>query len=270
MHVESAGNAGSRFFLYAWNPLVLIEVAGQAHTEAVLVFLLFVMVWALRQERGTLAVAALTGAVWVKLYPVVLFPFLLRRVGWLKGWVALLISAGVWWPYFHQDVLPNMMQSLDLYVRNFEYNAGIYYSLKWLTRTLTGELGWGKIIGPIFRYLFLCSLPILYWIDWRQKWHISRVIFWVLGLYLVLATTIHPWYFLGILAMMPFFKQPSWPWLWLSTVSVGTYLFYSHQVYEPNCCPGLGWVGSGDDSKLKEHGGFMVAGRSEKTCPDQS
>ena len=35
-------------------------------------------------------------------------------------------------PYLHADVLPNVMQSLDLYVRYFEFNAGPYYALKGL------------------------------------------------------------------------------------------------------------------------------------------
>jgi alpha-1,6-mannosyltransferase len=219
--------------LYAWNPLVLVEIAGQAHTEGVMVFMLFLCLWGVERKKGNVAILALTGAVWIKLYPLVLFPFVLRRVGWMKAWVAGVASAVLLFPYYHPEALAHVSQSLDLYVRLFEFNAGPYYTVKWAFREATGKLGWGKTIGPAFRMIFLLALPVLYIIDWKRSWPLAKAILLTLGLYLVLATTIHPWYFLGILAMFPFLDRPPWPWLWLAMTLMGTYLFYTHRIIMP-------------------------------------
>jgi SAM-dependent methyltransferase len=79
------------------------------------------------------------------------------------------------------------------------------------------------------------------------------------GAFLFLSTTVHPWYLLGILPFAlvagtdaaPGFRAarrvvrktpardtPSWPWVWLSVASIGTYLLYTGGPYWP-------WVAAG-------------------------
>ncbi len=45
-------------FLYAWNPLALIELAGSGHSEGVLILLLLLALWLYVQQRGWLFVMA--------------------------------------------------------------------------------------------------------------------------------------------------------------------------------------------------------------------
>ena len=71
---SAAGQDPRRVVLYAWNPLPLIEVAGNGHIDALGVLLLFAALYALHSQRWAAAICALAGAFLVKLVPLVLLP----------------------------------------------------------------------------------------------------------------------------------------------------------------------------------------------------
>lgn len=228
--------------LYAWNPLILVETAGQGHTEALLMPLLFLALWAVRRRRGGLASVAIAGAGFVKIYPFALGPYLLRRFGWRAVWPGGLVGAALSLPYAAPYVLPHIKASVDLFAELFEFNAGPYYFLKHLLWMGTGT-DWSKTIGPLFRGLFLSSLPVLYVLDARLDWSFRRACLLLLGAFLVLSTTVHPWYLLPIIGFGVMGPRPSWHWIWLGVCSMGTYLFYVDGPYWTWVW--LGWGGAG-------------------------
>ena len=146
--------------LYAWHPLVLIELAGQAHTEAGMVGLLLLSFLAYRSDHSAMSVAALTAAGWFKLYPLLLLPFLLRRVGWRYISIAGILSAVMVLPYAAPNAISHVRESLDLYVRLFEFNSGPYLLLKEAGLAWTGE-DWSKLLGPVLRGAFLLGVGLL-------------------------------------------------------------------------------------------------------------
>ena len=212
--------------LYAWNPLVLVEVAGQAHTEAVLVGLLVLTVHLARRGRGGWASVALAGAGLVKLYPFFFFPFLWRRFGWRAVWPGALAVGLLTLPYVEGSVPGKLAESLDLYVRYFEFNAGLYYLLKEIGRLFTGD-DVSKTLGPFLRLVFFLALPLLYALDWKRAWPLRRAFVVTTGAYLLLTTTVHPWYLLGVLPLVVLSRRPSWHWHALGALSMGTYLLYT-------------------------------------------
>jgi len=228
--------------LYAWNPLILIETAGQGHTEALLVPLLFGALWAVRRQQGRLASAAIAGAGMVKLYPFALGPFLLRRFGTRAMWPGALVVVGLSIPYAAPYAAPHVKESVDLFARLFEFNAGPYYALKHFLWAWTGA-DWSKTIGPWFRRFFLLSLPLLYVLDARRDWSFRRACLLLLGTLFVLSTTVHPWYLLPVIGLGVMGPRPSWHWMWLGLCSVGTYLFYVDGLYWTWIW--LGWGGAG-------------------------
>lgn len=242
--------------LYAWSPLVILETAGQGHTEAALVFFVVVAVWAVRQQRAVLASVFIGGAAMVKLYPILLLPLLWRRFGWRGVWPGLVSLIVVSVPYAAVYTPANVLTSLNLYVSLFEFFAGPYFAVKHALLTLTGT-DFSKTIGPVFRVLFLLSVPVIYALDARRSWGIERAMLWILGGFLVLSTTVHPWY---LLAMLPLcvlvIGRSDAPdkhidrahrtipvrgkvakhagligWLWLATIAPATYGFYTGQAY---------------------------------------
>ena len=226
--------------LYAWNPLVLLETAGQAHTESALILFLVLTVYFARKQRGGWASVMLACAGWVKLYPFVLLPFLWRRFRWRAVWPGALVIVVIAAPYAAPYVVANVQSSLDLYARLFEFNAGLYYGVKQLLFEITGD-DWSKQIGPAFRALFLLGLPVLYVLDARYQWPLARAFLVTLGFFLVMATTVHPWYLLSLLLLAALLGQPSWHWYWLGLVSIGTYLLYVDGPYWEFVM--LGWLG---------------------------
>ena len=222
----------SRAFLvlYAWNPLVLIETSGQAHTESAMLFFLVACVWFAEQKKPILASSALAFAGWVKLYPFVFFPLLWRRFKWkgiIPGGIVSLILLG---PFYHPLFLSNIAESLNLYVNYFEFNAGFYYGIKKVFMLWTGD-DWSKQLGPFLRTVFLISLPLIYVIDWKFDWTLPTSFLAILVAFLLFSTTIHPWYFLGILILVAWQQKQAWHWQWLAACSIGTYLLYVEGPY---------------------------------------
>ncbi|HEX9660004.1 MAG TPA: methyltransferase domain-containing protein [Rhodothermales bacterium] len=230
-----------KLILYAWNPLVVVEIAGQGHGEGIVAALLIATLWAVKEKKPRVAAAAVTAAIWIKLYPVLLLPFVLRRIGWKYLWIPVVVSAAVTAPYIGPDVVEHAASSLDLYVRLFEFNAGLYYVLKGLGYATVGTPGLEHVLGPVLAAIYLMWVIWLYVRDRRDESELTSVMSMVVGGYIVFATTVHPWYLAPILAVVPFMRHGGAAWLWLAATSTATYLFYSHGIYWPFVW--LGWVG---------------------------
>jgi hypothetical protein len=68
--------------IYAWNPLVVWELAGNAHIDAAAIGFAALALLARARGRAALSGAALGAAIAVKFLPAVLFPALWRRWDW--------------------------------------------------------------------------------------------------------------------------------------------------------------------------------------------
>lgn len=228
--------------LYAWNPVVLLETAGQAHTEsAVLLALILVLVLA-RRGYGGWASILLAVAGWIKLLPFLFFPFLWSRFGWRSVWPGIIVAIVLALPFTAPYVMSNVAGSLDLYARFFEFNAGPYYSIKAAMQWFTGD-DWSKQIGPFLRLVFLVCLPVVYIVSMRRHWPLAQAMLITTGLYLALATTVHPWYLLIPLFLVASLQTYGWHWVWLGLCSAGTYLLYVDGPYWIFVI--VGWLGWG-------------------------
>jgi 2-polyprenyl-3-methyl-5-hydroxy-6-metoxy-1,4-benzoquinol methylase len=221
--------------LYAWNPLVVIEVAGQAHTEAVMVGLLLLALWALHQGWLRMASILVAGAGLVKLYPFVFLLVLYARYGWKAFWPGLVAALGLTAAYVRPAHALHIVDSLGLYVSYFEFNAGLYFLLK--------EIGWlvfnqdtSHIVSALLSVGGLGGIALVLWWNARQRpsgvYGVALTLYSVIAIYLITTTTLHPWYLLPVLALLPFISSVHHPaWLWLSVASVGTYARYVDGTY---------------------------------------
>ncbi len=245
--------APRQLLIYAWNPAVVLAGAGQGHGEAAMVLFLALALHALRKDRGIGASVWLACAGGVKLYPFLLLPFVWRRFGWKSVAASLGMALAPALPFLNigitdiMHIMQNMGSSLDLYVRLFEFNAGLYYNLKYFLMLFTG-LDLSKWLGPLLAALYLTGLGMLYmqrrkpagtgWKAWagpqdllREDGPLRPVFVWAAGGFLVCATTVHPWYLLGVLALAAPAERPAWHWYGLSVCSLGTYLLYTGGPY---------------------------------------
>lgn len=193
-------------YLYALNPLVIVEFTGNLHFEAVMIFFTLLTVWLLLQNKWIWAAAALSLAINAKLLPLIFFPLFIHHIGWKKsiyaGLIVTICTILLFLPFFHQlKYLENFFSSIQLYYGKFEFNGSIYQLLK--------EAGW-KILNynPIAytsKILLIVTL-IGFLITYLKSKNIIEGIFWVMFTYTICGAIVHPWYILILVAFTPFLK----------------------------------------------------------------
>lgn len=77
-----SGMPVQRVILYAWHPLIIWELAGNGHIDALAIALIAVAILAYRVDRRFLVGTALAAATLVKFFPLLLFAPLYRRWDW--------------------------------------------------------------------------------------------------------------------------------------------------------------------------------------------
>ncbi|TVP59947.1 MAG: methyltransferase domain-containing protein [Gemmatimonadales bacterium] len=238
--------------LYAWNPLALVTIAGGGHTEGGLVLGIGLLLYGLTRAPGPsgawLSWAGWGLAVLSKGVPLVLAPLVWRALGppadgprrrfrevlrRLRAPVGVLLAMGLLsLPFLRPADLPGIARSARLYTGLFEFNAGLYYLLKGALEALPGatSTGLGSAMGVAFLVgaLFVVTRHRARGVD-----DVSRAAVLVFSLYLVLATTVHPWYLIWVLAFLPFTDTLRPAWLWASAASLPTYLTYTGVPHAP-------------------------------------
>ncbi|MEQ1745076.1 MAG: hypothetical protein ABMA02_06610 [Saprospiraceae bacterium] len=226
---KQSGAAGNAPVAYALNPLAILEITGNGHFEgAMLCFLLagLAALW-----RGRLLWGALFWALAVasKLVPLLFLPIVLAWLGWRAGlrFVGLftLFCAALFLPLLDLEILANMAASLNLYFRQFAFNASGYYLLKAVGKAIAPPtLDIGRTLGPILgAVVFLGVLALAFFRRKKNDDGLAEKCLLASALYLALATTVHPWYIvlpfgLGLLTRWQF------PLVWTAAAA----LSYSH------------------------------------------
>lgn len=233
-----------RVLLYALNPLVVLELTGNLHLEALAIFFLLLLLWAVTGRKQIWLSLAFAGAVASKLWPLLLGPYLLMKLGWKKGlqWMGLsgTMLLLLFVPLFGKPLLNGMLSSLSLYYQRFEFNASLYYLLR---APVQWMLGYNPIVqlGPLLALAAAGGMLYFSRRAVRQNWSIPKTLMLLYGLFLLCATTVHPWYVLPLLALMPL-TPLRFPLVWSAFVFL-TYRGYTLQEYnEPMVLVALEYI----------------------------
>ncbi len=221
---------------YGLNPLVITEGIGNLHAEVVMVGFLFVAFWLFKKSKSVASALFFALAVAAKLLPLMFLP-LLWSLSKDKGkWMAYVVFfiGLIFIPFFWMYYAGGFVDSLDLYFRKFEFNAGLYYVLRWVGRAITGYnlIQW---LGPM---LALLALGAILKVSLKSRWLVVRgtsvaeLGFVIVLLFLFSLTTLHPWYLILPLAVSAF-TQYRFLWIW-SYLITWTYLFYDGGQYSEN------------------------------------
>lgn len=230
--------------VYAWNPLVLVEVWGSGHLDALAVLAVVAAVrLAIGGRRHAAAVLLGLGTL-VKLYPAVLLPLLLIGAELTPlATFALVVLAG-YAPFSPLGL--GALGSLPQYVTMEFFNPGLVRTLIDSPRiTMLALGGWVVIASLLTRGAPLVDRAIM-----------------IVGGIIVLSPNIFPWY---VLWLVPFLAvRPSAAWIGFTGTVACAYTFFLGQ---PWAIPawarvveflplvvGAGWA-------LKQ---FASAGRSER------
>jgi hypothetical protein len=195
---------------YTLNPLIIIEIMVNIHFEGFMVLFFVMFLYFLRVNALNKAAIAIALAIGAKLVPLLFLPYFLFHWTLKKaiifyakvGFVLLLLFM----PMLLQ--LGGFTESLDLYFRKFEFNASIYYVLREI-----GEIRRGyNMIGKIGPGMAIAVFMIVMFLAYKTKDFVNFSLL-ALTVFLLLSTTVHPWYIaLGV--VLSTFIKPKYAILW--------------------------------------------------------
>lgn len=197
----------ARAAIHAWNPLVLVEVWGSAHLDALAILLIVLALRAAVASHGALAGALLGAGTLVKLYPAALLPLVLVR---LRPAPAVAAFAAVVLAGYAPALLAgaDVLGSLPRYVAEESFNPG-------LLRQLTGT--------PAL------TLPATaLWVGAAAWWWRGRPLAAaavpLAGGFVLLAPNVFPWYVVWLVPLLA--VQPSGAWIAFTGTVALAYTFF--------------------------------------------
>ena len=191
---------------YAFNPFIIIELSGNLHFEAVMIFFLLASLWLLKEDLIPLAAVCFGLAVSTKLLPLIFLPVIIAEKRLAKG-ISFAIMSGCFnlmlASFFYDSaIVQNFASSLNLYFQKFEFNASFYYLVRaWGYAThgynIIGKSGvWLGISAVVGIGIIACLRLLL-----PKKISFEESLLFTLFWYLLMATTVHPWYIATLLAL---------------------------------------------------------------------
>jgi hypothetical protein len=238
-----------RLLLYALNPLVVLELVGNVHLEAVMICcLLLALHFLLRQKKFATGIL-FAAAICVKLIPLIFLPALIPHIGWKRAIgiysIIAIVCVIFFLPFWNMEIILGFRDSIGYYFRKFEFNASIYYIVReWGYRIFGYNII--QTVGWKLGLLSFCSIMTISF--YGSGDHVFRpstasstlanpgslMIRWILILltYFLFTTTLHPWYVTTLLGLT-IFTGFRFPLLWTLLV-VLTYFGYTQQGYSEN------------------------------------
>jgi alpha-1,6-mannosyltransferase len=224
--LHKSGHDANRVLVYAWSPLVIFELAGSGHVEALVLPFILLALLARMHGKPMLVGAALGIATLLKLYPVVLFPALYRKretsclcafgITLLLGYLPYVSGAG-----------SKVLGFLPMYFGAQEdFNVGLRYFLTAILALCTSS---PRLIAMLLLTAGLLAVAL---VVSREEDFVRRMYVMAAAYVLLLPTSFHPWYLVWLVPFLCFY--PAWGWLYLSGTISLSYLKY---VQEPQVLP---------------------------------
>ena len=225
-----------RSFWYFLNPFIIIELTGNLHFEGVVLFFLIWSIYLLHQNKWLKSAILMAGAIAVKLIPLLFLPLLFRRfsikrlLGYylIIGLICLLFFA----PIISAEFLANFSASIRLWFQKFEFNASIFYLIRWIGFQFSGYniIGYAGPIMAVVVFFFIIWLALIRK-NISTSW-LLKIMLFAITFYFLLSTTVHPWY-LATPLLLCIFTKYRFPLVW-SFFAVLSYKAYSNKNFEEN------------------------------------
>ena len=225
----------NQIFWYFLNPFIIIELTGNLHFEGVMLFFLIASLYLLHQKKWLGSAFLLGISVSVKLIPLLLLPLYYKwfihnfNKGYFKlaGFYFIVLGTVIltFAPFLSSQFINNFSETIFLWFQNFEFNASIYYIIRWLGFKI---VGWnmitiiGKIL-PLFIILFILLFSF-YRKNKSTQQLITSLLFGI-SIYFLLSTTVHPWYIASPL-LLSVFTRYKFSIIWSLSVML-SYIAYS-------------------------------------------
>lgn len=220
------------FILYAFNPLVILEMSGNLHFEA---FVVCAIIWSViyfKKNQWIKSGAMMGLAIGFKILPIILLASFFRKLN-LKQYVAFIVTAIViasltLLPLLETNIFTGIKESAQLYFQSFEFNASIYY----VVRFIGFQVYRYNIIQTAGPYIAVVGISciIVFNLLMSSKVGIWERMLFSWTLYCLFATTIHPWYIIP-LVLFGSMSHYKFPILWSFLIGF-TYIGYSASCFQ--------------------------------------
>lgn len=222
--------------LYAGNPLVIVELSGNLHFEAILIFWLLLSLYLLVKSRLVLSAVCFALAVGTKLVPLIFLPLLIKRLGLLRSLLYYLITgitiAILFIPFFNKQLFQHLFSSINLYFQHFEFNSSTYRFACWISQQIA-EYNIIPYIGTALSIITLLSILIIAYREEGTGWpSLFRTMLLTTAIYYLLATTVHPWY-LTVAIMLSVYTHYRSIIIWSALLPL-SYIAYQTVPYQKN------------------------------------
>jgi hypothetical protein len=232
--LAAGGRPLSRIVIYAWNPLVLVEVWGMGHLDGLVIPAVAGAAWAAMRHRYAMAGGLLAAGTLIKLYPMALLP-LLPIVAWpvvITTFAAVMLAGYA--PFLLAGTA--VLGSLPRYVAEEHFNPGLLRSVVESPAVALVVAGlWVLAVSVVRRH----DRPLP-----------ARAVPLIGGL-LLLSPNIFPWYAVWLTPFLAF--APSVPWIAFTGTVVLAYAFFLQQPwtvpawarileFAPLALGALGWL----------------------------
>ena len=214
--------------IYWWNPLLIYETFCKGHFDLAVGIWLLLFVWALSRRKAILAGAALALAVSVKLWPLLLLPFLIlafrheRRLLSASSVIFVAIMGLIMILFY--PALENVSDSgVIAYAQSWQHNAGLYRGLNWLILQASPIINMdARLVTRAVAVILPFSISI--WLACRTKMDVTSLavtVGVVILSMLLLSPVLYPWYYLPILPLAAITRK--WSFLILTLLLPMTY-----------------------------------------------
>ncbi len=217
-------------FFYFLNPFIIIELTGNLHFEAVMLFFLIWSLYLLHKQKWMFAAVIFAFSVSVKLIPLLFLPLFFQKLGFKKSVVFYsivgLVIVALFSPFISSEFILNYTETVGLWFQNFEFNASIYYIFReigYLFRGYNEIAVIGKVL-PVIVIFFI--LIVTFFRKNKTTNQLITAMLFALTFYYFTATTVHPWY-ISTLLILSVFTKYKFPLIW-SFIIIISYLAYAN------------------------------------------
>ena len=202
-------------FWYVLNPLCILEITGNLHLEGVMISLFIMGFYFMMKHKFTFSALCLSLSITTKLMSLIFIPILIKyflvKLKTPKSYKSILVY-GFWlfsflliqFAFFYNPTfINNFAETLSLWFGKFEFNASIFYIVRWIGYEIVGWniiQTYGVYMPVAFVIIFLASM----FITKATLTKILELLMWMFVIYYLLSTTVHPWYILFPLALSVF------------------------------------------------------------------
>lgn len=206
--LRAVGRPVTTVILYAWNPLVVKVFAASGHADAMLVAALAATAYFIARRAPRAAAVAFALAILAKLSPVVLLPFVARRVGWRNTALAIALVGAAYLPFL--DAGGATFDGFLTFARGWQFNAGVYSLVKWagglfLDASLASVVARASSMLAVVAVVGMLTL----YDDGRDE-TFARYAVVALGAIIVFSPTVMPWYVTWMLPLAVVANRRVW------------------------------------------------------------